>query len=296
MQQVARLNLPILPCRHTPGIVDQVRPTRELLEGMDRLHPEVLQQHGINPPDYHGAMVFRSAIEQIRGSYIARTMNPRQQHVAAVLARLRASGRIKEFQYTGGARRCDFAVSVSNEPRWQAAIEVKGGEGNSITISQRPLWADEFLLWCHLDGAVVNQPYEGAASVIFSRVASELTRRQKRVDAVLFKDALCGTLTRPSPKYADPVRPNDTVAPDVFLLPRRPPNTEDDPSPPLHDRQSLRLPYLILEDFGLLTPGEQARHLWDVSIRLVQDRRGRNRREVTVTQSGQIVALRRALM
>jgi hypothetical protein len=274
MHRAASANLPILPCRHSAGIVDQVRPARELLEGMDRLHPDVLQGHGINPPDYHGALVFRSAIEQIRGSYIARAMSPRQQHVAGVLGRLRASRRIVEFQYTGGARRCDFAVTVSNEPRWQAAIEVKGGEGNSITISQRPLWADEFLLWCHLDGAIVNQPHEGAGSVIFSRVASELTRRQKRLDAVLFKDALCGTSTRPCPKYEDSVRANETLAPDVFLLPRRPPNVEDEPSPPIHDRQSVRLPYLILEEFGLATPGAQARHIWEVSIRLLRDQAG----------------------
>jgi hypothetical protein len=169
---------------------------------------------------------------------------------------------------------------------------VKGGEGNSITISQRPLWADEFLLWCHLDGAIVNQPHEGAASVIFSRVASELTKRQKRLDAVFFKDALCGTPTRPCPKYADGVRPNGDIAPDVFLLPRRPPNLEDEPNPPLHDRQSLRLPYLILEEFGFFTPEVQAQHIWEVLIQLIHER-GQTRRQVTVRQSGQIVALRR---
>jgi hypothetical protein len=261
---------------------------------MDHLHPDVLQQHGINPPDYHGALVFRSAVEQIRGSYIARAMNPRQQHVAGVLERLRATGRIMDFQYTGGARRCDFSVRVSNEPRWQAAIEVKGGEGNSITISDRPLWADEFLLWCHLDGAIVNQPHEGAASVIFSRVASELTKRQKRLDAVLFKDALCGSATRPCPKYPDGIRANQAIAPDVFLLPRRPPNMQDEPNPPIHDRQSLRLPFLILQEFGLPTPGEQAHHIWEVSIQLIQDQGGRIRREVAVSHSGEIMALRRA--
>jgi hypothetical protein len=155
------------------------------------------------------------------------------------------------------------------------------------------LWADEFLLWCHLDGAIVNQPHEGAASVIFSRVASELTRRQKRLDAVLFKDALCGTSTRPCPKYAEGVRPNGMVAPDVFLLPRRPPNFEDEPSPPLHDRQSLRLPYLILEEFGFSTAESQRTHIWEVSIQLVRER-GVARRQVTVSQGGQVVALRRA--
>ncbi len=294
MHQAARPNLPILPCRHTAGIVGQVRPTRELLEGMDRLHPDVLGQHGINPPDYHGAMVFRSGIEQIRGSYIARAMNPRQQHVAGVLERLRGSSRIAAFQYIGGARRCDFEITVSEQPPWRAALEVKGGEGNSITISQRPLWADEFLLWCHLDGAIVNQPHEGAASVIFSRVSSELVKRQKRLDAILFKDALCGTTTRPCPKYEVGIRRNDDIAPDVFVLPRRPPNLDDEPAPPLHDRQSLRLPFLILEEFGFTLPVDQARHVWEVSLRVFQDGGGRNRREVRMAQSGELVALRTA--
>lgn len=286
-------NLPILPCIHTQAIVDQVRPTKELLEGMDRLHPNVLREHGVNPPDYHGALVFRSAIEQIRGSYIARAMNPRQQHVAAVLERLKMSGRIADYRYTGGARRSDFEVIVSMEPRWAAALEVKGGEGNSITISQRPLWADEFILWCHLDGAIVNQPHEGAASVIFSRVASELVKSQKRLDAVLFKDTLCGTATRPCPKYSQAVRSNSEVAPDVFVLPRRPPNFTDEPSPPLHNRNSLRLPFLILEEFGLST-SDQEKHVWEVSMRLFEAKKGLKKRGVVVRQAGNLIAQRTA--
>ena len=76
---------------------------------------------------------------------------------------------IVEYQLQGAAQRFDFQVMLTSQPKEMAAVEVKGGEGNSINISERPLWANEFILWCHLDGAIVNQPSHGAAAIIFNR-------------------------------------------------------------------------------------------------------------------------------
>ncbi len=113
--------------------------------------------------------------------------------------------------------RTDFEVLIQSG--YYAGIEVKGGEGNSINISDRPLWANEFCLWCHLDGAIVNQPEHGAHSII-NRITNEMCRREKSVDVLFFKDLLCGTRTRPCPKYpGNEERIGLNTAPDVFLFP-----------------------------------------------------------------------------
>ena len=54
----------------------QIAPTKDLLSSLDTKHPDILRAEGIVPADYHGSMVFRSAIESIRGTFAA-TTSPR---------------------------------------------------------------------------------------------------------------------------------------------------------------------------------------------------------------------------
>jgi hypothetical protein len=183
----------ILPCKHKEQVTEQVRPTIELLTDMDVLHPEVLRQHAIEPTDYKGGLVFRSAIESIRGTFIASSTTGREGLVRDVLDNLLRRKHISDYSQSSGRARYDFTVSLDRDSDYFAALEVKGGEGNSINISERPLWAREFGVWCHLDGAIVNQPAHGAHSII-NRLTNELVRRHKLVDALFFKDLLCGTL------------------------------------------------------------------------------------------------------
>jgi len=272
-----------LPCQHLQVTVDQVPRAIELLQHLDTWHPEVLVQHNIQPQDYHGSLVFRSAIESIRGRYIAGATQGRHELVATRLEVARSLDLITGYQYEGARRRYDFAVTMTENRR--AAIEVKGGEGNSIQISERPIWADEFLLWCHLDGAVVNQPAHGASQII-TRVLNQLTRDpQKRVDAIIIRDALCGSATRPCPKYpAGGTLASVGVAPDIFLLPRRVP-TPDDPDPPLHSQETLRLPFALLEAHDV-PEASFAIHVFEVHIRLLERADGRWRPEVRVWRLG----------
>jgi hypothetical protein len=152
----------ILPCKHEERVTRQVQPTIDLLTGMDVLHPDVLLQHAIQPADYKGGLVFRSAVESIRGTFIASSTTGREGLVGDVLENLLQRGRIPDYAQSSGRARYDFTVSLERDPDYFAALEVKGGEGNSINISERPLWAREFGVWCHLDGAIVNQPAHGA--------------------------------------------------------------------------------------------------------------------------------------
>lgn len=281
----------ILPCKHDPLATKQVEPAINLLTKLDSQHPDILKAHGVSPKDYHSKLVFRSAVESIRGTYIASSLTGRQGLVAHVLQVMKLGGLIQDYQLQAPVRRADFQILTSSTPRFMSAIEVKGGEGNSINISVRPLWANEFILWCHLDGAIVNQPSHGAAAIIFNRVAGEMVRRGKHVDAIVIKDSRCHSPLRPCPKYAN-IPPHEVlrVAPDIFLLPQSVP-TEEDPSPPPHDMSTTRLPVLILKAHGV-PQAEFPSHLWPVSISLVKDSHGRLLRETRVFHEGKLLEAR----
>jgi hypothetical protein len=276
----------MLPCQHNESVVAQVQPTIDLLTDLDVLHPDVLRLHAIQPEDYKGGLVFRSAVESIRGSFAASSVTQRQGLVGEVLTRLQTQTRIVEFEQTSSRERYDFAIGIERDPDYFAALEVKGGEGNSINISERPLWAREFGVWCHLDGAIVNQPAHGAHSIV-NRLANEMVRRKKHVDVVFFKDSLCGTLLRPCPKYVIGHQINSQIAPDVLLFPQIIP-TLDNPDPPVHTLDSLRLPRLILEMFGI-RGDEQDKHVWYIHIQITRETANRLSRVVEVWHQGQLV-------
>ena len=140
----------ILPCKHEERVTQQVRPTIDLLTDMDVLHPDVLLQHAIQPADYKSGLVFRSAIESIRGTFIASSTTGREGLVRDVLENLLQRNCVADYAQSGSRARHDFTVSIERDPDYFAALEVKGGEGNSINISERPLWAREFGVWSFL--------------------------------------------------------------------------------------------------------------------------------------------------
>jgi len=277
----------ILPCKHETQVTKQVPNAIDLLNNLDVSHPDLLREHDIQPIDYRHGLVFRSAIESIRGTFIASSTTGREGLICDVLENMRLKGMIADYKQTGSSRRYDFIVVVEHDPDYIAALEVKGGEGNSINISERPLWAKEFCVWCHLDGAIVNQPGHGAHSII-NRLTNELVRRHKSVDALFFKDILCGTRTRPCPKYPEK---KDTIgllaAPDIFLFPRRIPTLED-PEPPVHSLRTLKLPDRILNLFGV---DEKSRneHIWEVRVGLEKVANDRIQKKVMVMHMGEMV-------
>ena len=264
-----------------------MQPTVDLLSNLDELHPEVLIQHEINPPDYKSGLVFRSAVEKIRGSFIASSTPSREGFVGDILDVLDKRLLIKGYQHVGGGRRHDFTVEIEEPSNYFVALEVKGGEGNSINISDRPLFADEFCIWSHLDGAIVNQPSHGAKAIV-SRVTNALVRYEKHVDAIYFRDALCGTAARPCPKYSE-APASISPAPDIFLMPRRIPTIED-PNPPIHTLETLRFPILLLQAFDVAEK-DYEHHIWQVNVSIEALENMRLRSVVRVKHKGELVSM-----
>jgi hypothetical protein len=204
-----------------------------------------------------------------------------------ILENLLRRGALIGYEKTSGSSRFDFTLNLQRAPDYFVALEVKGGEGNSINISDRPMWAKEFAVWSHLDGAIVNQPAHGAHSVI-NRLTNEMVRRHKLVDTLFFKDVLCGTRARPCPKYPGKAdRIGLHAAPDVFLFPQRVPS-HDDPEPPVHTLDTLKLPKMILDLFEV-KPAERMRHVWEVHVRVIEISKNRLQRATQIVHQGAVV-------
>jgi hypothetical protein len=77
------------------------------------------------------------------------------------------------------------------------------------------------------------------------------------------------------------------AAPDVFLFPQRVPSL-DDPEPPVHTLDELRLPRLILDLFGV-NANTQDKHIWKVHVKIIERPNGMLRRMVQVCHQGKVV-------
>ncbi len=273
----------VLPCVNSPTAVSQIQPTIELITELDLRHPDILTAAGIDPKLYHGGMVLRSAIETIRGQQAARQTAPREAFVSAVLGQMHVAGLLQSFEQTASGVRWDFEVRLDRSPIRDIAIEVKGGEGNSLNISNRPDAASEFVIWCHLDGSLKNSPAKGTRAIL-GRIIADIIKAPKRIDALIIRDALCGSAARPCPKYANNIYPVLGPAPDIFLFPMRVPIFGKDAHPPIHTEASCVFPFRLLHLFGV-PPSEYDVHVHYVDIRLFYDGES-PKREVIVTQAG----------
>ncbi len=255
--------MPILPCSHPDELVRQIEPTKELLRKLDAEHPDLLEARGITPADYHGRLVFRSAVESIRGTFAA-TTSPRAGFTNGILEGLKKARAIGEWQSIGGRGRCDYNVLIASKPKGlKIAIESKGGEGNSFNIGDRPIWADEYVIWGHLDGAIVHQPSHGAESNLFTRLSAEIVANGKKVDAYIVLDRFCGTPIRPCPKMPDPAS-GRIPPPCVFLLPRGVPSAAE-PTPRRAKPTDVRFVNKMLAYFGV-KPKDRGLHIRTVGI------------------------------
>lgn len=145
----------------------------------------------------------------------------------------------------------------------------------------------DVLLWRHLDGSIGNNPGAGARAIM-GRVAADIVRRGKLVDAVLIRDRLCGTTTRPCPKHFGINPPTSLgVAPDIFLFPIGRP-TLDNPTPALHDETTIILPFRVLDAYGV-PEAEYGNHVWNVHIQVFKTVRGQERHRMEIVHRGRVI-------
>ncbi len=210
-------------------------------------------EHGLSEQEFWDSGLFRSAIEKLRGSQAA-AMAEKRRFVDDALDYLQATGRIREWRFSGAGERHDYEVRTADGRL--CVIETKGClDGNNTNIYERPNNADEFVIWslCQNPG---SDPAHNAWSGIHTRLSAEIIHRRQKVDALIIWDMLCGTRGRPCPKLVvDPSRATLigkrlVPPPCIYLFPRTIPDARNNPAPPCHELAELGFAQALHSAFG----------------------------------------------
>lgn len=164
-----------------------------------------------------------AVINSIKGEMIAYEKKSRENFVERVFLAPAKARRVLNYKNVSGTSKWDFEGDFTSGPRF--GIEVKGGEGNSVTILQRPPKADIFVVWSHLD-VMSNTPPENMRAVL-GRIVKQMINKdeiKQKVDFLVFYDKWY--------KNGVKVFPKGPALPDVFVLPKEI-LTKRNPHPPL---------------------------------------------------------------
>ena len=221
----------IIPCRKSPEFSALINNYADDL----RQAAFSIGSHGLTKREFIESGLFDAAVERIRGQKAARTTN-KYQFIMNILEQMQGKGAIRKWTSTGGDGRMDFKVKNINGT--ETAIEAKGClDGNNTTIFERPDYADELIVWslCQNTG---SDPRKNAWSGLHTRLGVEMiSRPEKKVDAVIIWDELCGTSGRPCPK-GEMISSLSKPAPCIYLFPAKTPCVED-PFPKCHTTENV---------------------------------------------------------
>jgi hypothetical protein len=222
---------PIIPCELLPETKERIDAYVDAL----RQASPTIGAHGLSPEEFENSGIFRSAIEQIRGTQAA-SMVEKRAFVTQVLNHLQNAALIQGWAFQGAGERHDYQATMPDGHI--SIVETKGClDGNNTNIFERPPQADEFIIWslCQNPG---SDPRHNAWSGIHTRLGAEIIHRRQRVDGLVIWDMVCGTVGRPCPKLAaNPERATQISAtrsvppPCIYLFPRTIPDARNNPTP-----------------------------------------------------------------
>jgi hypothetical protein len=231
----------------TEGETPCVRPVElkmKVLDYVTALHAAApgLGSHGLSPEEFWATGIFEGAIEQIRGTQSA-NMSRKREFVDAILSSMRDAGKILGFEFTGADDRHDYHVRMPNERI--VVIETKGClDGNNTNIFERPPEAEEFYIWSICQNRAAD-PRHNAWSGIHTRLGAEYIANNKKVDALIIWDWVCGTPARPCPKLVADATRSTTVGefclppPCFYIFPTTKPDPRNNPSPRIPQANEL---------------------------------------------------------
>lgn len=247
-----------LPCRH-PDFTGKRDQVIDLLQRLHGVAPSLLLSRGVGLDEY--PMLLRAAVESLRGTAAATTADKRK-FVETILEYGRSKGAFRSWKFVGSQNRQDYKVELPDGTL--VAIEAKGcPDGNNMTIWDRPLWAEEFVVWSLCPQSLVKQPGEGAWSGIANRLLPKVQaeRERARVDAMIFWDGRCGSSWRRCPKKygvegeglraraCDIPGQDDRdwlPPPCIFLLPQSPANIRNNKTPKVHTVDTCKFAKALL--------------------------------------------------
>jgi hypothetical protein len=231
----------VIPCKRNEELHAKILEYSEIL----KTQAHQLISNGLDEQEFYNSGIFRGAIEQIRGEFIA-NVREKREFVKAILNFMQDRHFIGEWNLSSSENRHEYAISMPSGR--MAVVELKGCmDGNNTNIFERPPDADEFIIWsvCTNPGA---DPRRNAWSGIHSRLSADIISRSLRVDGLIIWDMACGTLGRPCPKLSgndDPriiaVNHYRLPPPCIYLLPATVPSPGTNPNPAAQQLVSVEI-------------------------------------------------------
>lgn len=221
---------PIIPCSLRPEVIERVRTYSDaLIEAAAGIGT-----HGMTEDEFWDSGLFYSAVERLRGSRVAST-SAKKSFIKEVLEFLKNRNSIVRWRSAEATDRHDFEVQVDSD--WVCIIEAKGClDGNNTNIFERPLNANEFIIWSLCQNAAAD-PRKNVWSGIHTRLSAEIIHRKQVVDGLIVWDSLCNTGGRPCPKMeGNPDAGTDlgkrrVPPPCIYVFPRTVPDPRNNPKP-----------------------------------------------------------------
>ena len=249
---------PIIPCERNADLKNRIIEFAETL----KVESHLLGTHELSERDFYQSGIFEGAIQRLRGQICA-TMRPKRDFVLRVLNHMEDGGFIRNWHSAGDSNRHDYTVTLPNGRL--AVIELKGClDGNNTNIFERPLHAQEFVIWSVCTNASAD-PRHNVWSGIHTRLSAEIIENEKQVDGLIVWDWLCGSLGRPCPKLAGSAGRSISVGqyqlppPCIYLFPRTIPSVRNNPDPKPHGLDDVCFLSALNSCFG--GSGEEINHV-----------------------------------
>lgn len=221
---------------------------KELIQNLAQDHPDIFEDHDISAQDYSRNL--DTAIHSLDGSIKAKRGKDNEDIVREVFLEPGQEKGLLNFTDQRGSERIDFKGTLTTGDTF--AMDVKGGEGQSIGHLLVPSNTDILSLWSERNSRNTKSPASRLNEVINRAVRWSLNQSED-LSVMVVRDEPAGARTD-----------EGKVIPDVIVFPEEFP-TPTNPNPSLPDIDDLEFAQIIFQTLtgnGDLHSDEIQKHIW----------------------------------
>ncbi|ELZ39763.1 hypothetical protein [Halorubrum tebenquichense] len=221
---------------------------KELVQNLPQDHPGIFEAHDVSARDYSRNL--DTAIHSLDGTIKAKRGKDNEDVVREVFLGPGQEAGLLEFTDQRGSERIDFKGTLATGDTF--AMDVKGGEGQSIGHLLVPSNTDVLSLWSERNSRNTKSPASRLNEVINRAVRWSLNQSED-LSVMVVRDEPAGARTD-----------EGEVIPDVVVFPEEFPTPENpNPSmPDIDDLEYARIVFEILTGNGDLSAEETRKHIW----------------------------------
>ncbi|MBZ6496573.1 hypothetical protein [Natrinema longum] len=222
---------------------------KELIKSLGNEHPEVFEDWNIDAGDYQREL--KDAVFSLGGSFRQSHGADNEDIVREVFLEPAEEQGYLSFTDQRGSERIDFKGRLKNTGEI-FAMDVKGGEGQSIGHLLVPTNTDTLMLWSERNARNTKSPASRLNEVINRAVRWGLNQDEDP-RYMIIRDPPAGARTE-----------NGRVIPDVIVFPNEypSPSNPDPEMPALDDLHFAEVLFKVTTDIGGLNDAQCLKHIW----------------------------------